>query len=841
MPYTASMQRGDRPRSGMALGGLGAGSFELRKDGIFYNWHIFNNQPFGSGPFLDWPENSMLFFVVRYEVEGEDPRMKVLQVDEGPEVAGIPNHVYTVPWITGVDRIDYEASYPFSRLRFSDKDMPFVIDLEVFSPFIPHNVKDSALPGMYFDFTVSARTTKTVKVMLLATLRNGVAYDVDRKRFTSALTEHGNARMFEMGCELVDPLHVSYGTQAMASLASDSTYYLGWEHRHPYYEILIRNERLPDIDDTSGRNYKTDEATGEKLACGRANSTIGVARTLRGRKSFTHTFAMAWHCPNLYSDATRKEKAQGTGGDRRLEGHYYDSFFDSASAVTAYLVEHRARLRGETAAFHRRFHDSTLPPFVLDQVSSHLNTFTTSSWLTEAMDFGIQEGMNPDQNFGPLATIDVAMYGSVSTAALFPELDKCMMRAHRRLQQPSGEVCHGIGRNFAVHDVHEGVHGRLDLPSQYVILALRGYFWTGDREYLEEMWPSAVKAIEYVLRERDMNGDLLPDMEGAMCTYDNFPMYGAASYVSSLWLAALSYAVAAAGVLGDSEREARYTEILLKGAAAFEDKLWNGSYFRLYNDKGGPRGDMDEGCLTDQIIGRWAMHFVGADEVLDTVHVRKALRTVLERSYQRDYGLLNCRWPEDVFLHPVDENCWSDQANTCWSGVELAFASFLLYEGFARDAFQVIRNVDNRYRKAGMYFDHQEFGGHYYRAMSAWAILNAAAGLSIRDGHYTFGSRLRDSRLKLFFAFGDGTGHFVRETSKRTERMTVEVCTGALRCRALSVRTQLRSVSKTEVRVGGRSLAAKRFSDELKGDMLTIVFDEPLEVEAGRSIAVRLH
>ncbi len=840
MAITETLKREHKVRTGVTHGGIGTGGAELGKDGVWRNWHIFNNQPFGSGPFLDWPENSMLFFVVRYEVEGENPRMKVLQIDEGHEVAGIPNHVYTVPWITGVDRIDYEATYPFSRLRFTDKDMPFVIDMEVFSPFIPHNVKDSALPGIFFDFTVTARTTKKVKVMLLATLRNGIAYDVDRKRFTSAVIERDDARLFEVGCDLVDPLHASYGTQAMASLASDSTFYLGWEHRHPYYEILIRNERLPDIDDTDGRNYRNDETTGEKLACGRANNTIGVARTLRGRRSFSHTFVMTWHCANLYSDATRKSKAQGTAADRRLEGHYYGTFFDSASAVAAYLIENRERLKNETAGFHRRFFDSTLPPFVLDQISSHLNTFTTSSWLTGAMDFGIQEGMNPDQNFGPLATIDVALYGSVTAAALFPELDKSMMRAHRRLQQPSGEVCHGIGRNFAVHDVQEGVHGRLDLPSQYVILALRGYFWTGDRAYLEQMWPSAVKAIEYVLRERDMNGDLLPDMEGAMCTYDNFPMYGAASYVSSLWLAALSYAVAAAAELGDSENEARYTEILLKGAAAFEDKLWNGSYFRLYNDKGGPRGDTDEGCLTDQIIGRWAMHFVGTDELLDTVHVRKALRTVLERCYQRDYGLLNCRWPGDTFLHPVDENCWSDQANTCWTGVELAFASFLLYEGFARDAFQVIRNVDNRYRKAGMYFDHQEFGGHYYRGMSAWAIVNAAAGLSIRDGHYTFASRLRDPRLKLFFAFGSGTGHFVRESSKRTERMTVDVATGAMQCRALTVRTHLKSVSSADIRVAGRPLAAKRFSTAQKGDLFTVTFHEPLDIAAGRAVAVRL-
>ena len=36
MAFVASMKREDKPRSGLALGGLGTGWFELRKDGCFY-------------------------------------------------------------------------------------------------------------------------------------------------------------------------------------------------------------------------------------------------------------------------------------------------------------------------------------------------------------------------------------------------------------------------------------------------------------------------------------------------------------------------------------------------------------------------------------------------------------------------------------------------------------------------------------------------------------------------------------------------------------------------------------------------------------------------------------
>ena len=46
------MRREHVARSGIALGGLGTGSAELRKDGSFHNWTCFNNQPQFTGALL---------------------------------------------------------------------------------------------------------------------------------------------------------------------------------------------------------------------------------------------------------------------------------------------------------------------------------------------------------------------------------------------------------------------------------------------------------------------------------------------------------------------------------------------------------------------------------------------------------------------------------------------------------------------------------------------------------------------------------------------------------------------------------------------------------------------
>ena len=78
MAYTATMTREAKPRSGVALGGIGAGWFELRQDSIFYNWNIFNNRPLGLGAPFNMANDSILFFVVRYQEAGQEPRMRLL-------------------------------------------------------------------------------------------------------------------------------------------------------------------------------------------------------------------------------------------------------------------------------------------------------------------------------------------------------------------------------------------------------------------------------------------------------------------------------------------------------------------------------------------------------------------------------------------------------------------------------------------------------------------------------------------------------------------------------------------------------------------------------------------
>lgn len=794
MTFKATMKLANSPRSGMALGGVGSGWFELRQDGRFYNWNIVNNSPYGAGPALAGQTAHVLFFMVRYQLKGSQPRMKILQIPSRHDAGSLPAQLFTYPWMTPVERIDYEASFPFSRLRFTDPDMPFVVELEAFSPFIPHDIRNSSLPAAVLNFAIRSTSSKPVEVELLGTMQNLIGHDVGRKRFTGRAEVTDDAVLVEMGADLVDPAHDTWGTQAFVSLAGDTRYYLGWDHRHTFMETVIARSDWPSVDDVASRNYGKDAATGEPLAAGCMKNTLAVTRTLPARGIWKHTFLASWHVPNRY--------AEGKSVPRRLEGYYYANHFNSAAAVGRYVAANLPDLTERTRRFHTAFFDSTAPGYVLDQVNSQLNTFLTSAWLTRDGNFGIQEGLTDDRHWGPLATIDVSLYGAIPITQLFPELDQGTLRVHAALMKANGEVGHGIVRNFTAED-HDAVHSRLDLPPQFVLLALRNAFWTDDQDFLRELWPFIKKALDYVLRERDANGDLLPDMGGAMCSYDNFPMFGAASFVASLWLAALAHAINAAQILEDEPAATHYAECLAKGRAVFEAKLWNGSYYRLYNDAGGARGDCDEGCLTDQLIGQWTMQLTGMGDLVDRRRIRAALKQIVKRN-QRYWGLRNCTWPGETFLKALAPENWGDQGNTCWSGTELAFASFLIYEGMVEEGLAIVRDVDARYRRDGLYFDHQEFGGHYFRPMSAWAIPNALLGLQLANGTITFSPKVDRRKVRLFFITPDGYGQY-RESARGIE---VVMLSGRLKARQLRFLKPAAKAARAVVRVQGHELKA---------------------------------
>lgn len=759
MPYTTETQRSHLPRSGIALGGIGTGTFEIRQDGGFYNWTIFNNAPLFAG--TSFPHNgreeakSLLFFKVWLKRESEAPRILLLQIEESHGAATFEHHEYhyLFPWLAGADSIRTSASFPFTDLEYRWAGLPLVARLRAWSPFVPGSVDDSSLPLAYFDIQVVSEDSRPADVQLLAVGRNCAGYDQPGRCYANYRVRGEGLSGVQMGVREADPTASSTGAQFLGALDAEARVYSGWEHPHPYYERLLREFPLPETDDTEGRNSH-DAEYGRATADPRCFCTVGCAGRLEGRGDrFRRRFLYAWHFPNNYakggeriaagyledadfgSDSAEKKKAEPkviSEHDREppLEGHRYGERFVDVKALARHGAVEAMRLEAATEAFQRCFYDSSLPMEVLDAVNAQFNTLRTSTWLTATGMFGVLEGLSPRRAFAGIATTDVAMYGQIAVSLLFPELDRMTVDIWTKFQNPDGSIIHSVSCDSTTPSPREVNAHRVDLPSQYAFMALRAGLWSGDHDYLESVWPKVKAALAYVLRERDKNGDDLPDMKGIMCSYDNFPMYGVAPYVVTQWLAAVALALDVADRLGDEAFVDEYRLIFESGRKTFVEATWNGDYFNLYSDTDTGGAEEARGCLTDQLVGCAAQKPLGQPGFLDPEKEHRALATILRMNFRPEQGLRNCQWPGDGFLHPVAEDCWVDQANTCWTGVEYSFAAHLYAVGKGAEAERLIRQIEARHRRWGMVWDHQEFGGHYFRPLSALAIPNSVIGLS---------------------------------------------------------------------------------------------------------------
>ena len=156
---------------GMPCGGVAAGQVYVRGDGTLAQWWISNNSKFtgyGNKCYSTYRPASPLEqgFAIRVKADGGAAVVRRLSQDD-------------------FDAIEFIGEYPIAEVRYKTRQMPALpveVAAEVFSPFIPLNARDSALPATVLVFTVKNTSGGPVEASVAGWLQNGVCLELaDRK------------------------------------------------------------------------------------------------------------------------------------------------------------------------------------------------------------------------------------------------------------------------------------------------------------------------------------------------------------------------------------------------------------------------------------------------------------------------------------------------------------------------------------------------------------------------------------------------------------------------------------------------------------------------------------
>ncbi len=827
--------------SGMPLGGLGTGSVEIGGDGKFHNWEIFNNYQWSGNrdevPPEMWPEDA--FFALRLKQPDRPPRVRMLFHQEEQTRTVAPSHdqafLYNYPFLWNIPRITYTGRFPFAELRYEDDELPVELDMCAFSPFIPHNERDSALPLAFFVFTVRNTGEEPCDASLMFSMRNCTGYDLEEVTLRHRLVRTGAGEHVVMTAEGVDSGHRTAGSTAVGVLGNGISRMPAWTAGRGLKGFEYTNEpacsqlyypfrddgELSGSEETWHRTIRRREQEAPAGSLRSPEQKVGwcwrgaLCRKVHlepgGEKDVV--FLLSWFYPNHYHYRY---------GECRL-GHMYENWFSGAEEVARYGEENFGRLREESRAFCDEFYQGSLEPWLAASLNARLTTIPKSFWWTRDGDMAVWEGQSCCQilpaartiwsSFLPLMFFPETYTDMVRRMAEFPvdgdseaqEAVSPMLAArYRRRRERQRKKRHRFGgwyeKRFKQYGYSEEDFRHSRGRRRRVRSALRGgatevlrdYLWTGDADYARDLWPIVRDAVEARI-EGDENGDGLPDGAISFVTYDHWFLPATNCYKCSLWLGELQAAAELARILGDEEAAERFSDVLQTGRQSFEELLWNGDYYDLCWDP--KQQTTDPGCMADQVSGHLYARICGLGPVHDEERARSALRAVHRENLLPEEGLLNGVDPEGRedwryfcrYSERGDDESRGGQWPTPWTGTEYYVAAVMAAEGLDAEALDVARNVYRRHIRAGMVYNHIECGEHYFRPLAAWAMLPALQGLvyDAAQGNLKFAPRTTPDDFDSVFVLPGAWGRLRQARSAGSQVDAVSVVSGGLALRTV--------------------------------------------------------
>jgi len=831
------------------IGGIGTGTVSIGGRGDLRDWEIFNHP--GKGKLLP-----MTFFAIWAREEGGEPVVKVLEGPIQPPYTG--SHGLDRRMVPGLPRLHhatFHGEYPFAWVHFNDPDLPVEIVMEAFNPFIPLNDRDSGIPVAIIRYYLENISQNPVEISLVGSLMNAVGYNGHGQiNGPGGGWFGGNLTRFRRDGMLVGLMMTSskypeddpaFGSMALTSWWDGETTHTprwsraGWfDELQQFWDDFTHDGRLDPLPEEPSPDGRTDIGS------------FGLIKRLAPGEKAPLTFAISWYFPNRVNEWNREEAVRG-----KLLRNFYASIFQDAWHVAKYTFENLERLEGETRKFHRALFESTLPPYVLDAVSSQASIIRTNTcFRTDDGKFHAFEGCSDEVGCCPLNCTHVWNYEQ-ALAHLFPQLERTMRETDFLFN--TDEEGHMAFRTLvplglARWNFKPAADGQMGC----IMKLYREWQLSGDDEFLRRIWPAAKRALEFAWKGWDADKDGV--MEGEQHNTYDIEFYGPNPMMGTLYLGALLAGARMAEALGEKEKAEEYLELFEKGRRKLDELLWNGEYYVQKHEGVMTRKyQFGEGCLSDQMLGQWFAHVVGLGYLLPPERVKSAIKAVYRYNFrdslldhsncQRTYalqderGLLLCSWPHGG--RPPFPFPYSDEV---WTGIEYQVAAHLIYEGMLYEGLSIVKAARDRHDgERRNPWNEIECGDHYARAMSSWSVLLALSGYaySAPQRAIYFAPRFRPHDFRCFWSTGSGWGTFSQIGSSDEQFDEIRVLYGKLELESVGVAWAVgeRPSSVTPLVVKGSEVIESSVEEvDSPRNVILIRFAVPIVLYEGESISIKM-
>ena len=770
-PYTVRKASNidDGPWQGMPLGGFGAGCIGRSSRGEFNLWHIdggehtFGNIPGCQFSVFESSNNQNVAYALSTEANSD----------------GMTTWNFYPQSKSAADTGTYHALYPRSWFVYENV-FQAQLTCEQFSPIWADNYRESSYPVAMFVWNARNPTDVPITLSIMLTWQNMVGWftntvkspEVEMRDDGSPVYDYqpnlnkskdNFNRLIEnseyIGCVLdkvgiAEPVE-GEGTWCIATAKNPKVEIFHHDRWNPsgtgedVWQSFAQNGSLNNI---SNENPASEN---EQIA-----AAIAVRFTLQPGETLEIPFAVAWDFPVT-------EFASGITYSRRYTDFFGGNGKNAWNIATTALKEYQNWLSQIQAWQQPIIERSDLPDWFKMALFNELYDLAAGGTLWSAAStrdpvgqFAVLECLD----YRWYESLDVRLYGSFGLLMLFPELEKAVIRAFARAIPDRDENTRVIGYYYTInsesplavrkaagatpHDLgapnehvwektnytsYQDCNQWKDLGCDFVLQVYRDFMFTGsnDFNFLTDCWNAIVETLNY-LKAFDKDGDGIPENSGAPDqTFDDWRLQGVSAYCGGLWLAALEAAIAIGEVLLSREvqidnlaaQKSIYEAWLEKSRPVYQEKLWNGKFYRLDSESG------SDVVMADQLCGQFYARLLQLPDIVPNECTLCALNTVYDACFLKfndgKLGAANGLRPDGS-----PENPTATHPLEVWTGINFGIAAFLVQMGMKSEAFKLTEAVVNQIYDNGLQFRTPEAitavgtfrACVYLRAMAIWGI-----------------------------------------------------------------------------------------------------------------------
>jgi non-lysosomal glucosylceramidase len=817
VPGEAQQDSGEYPRQfrgrelamiSFPLGGVAAGSLGLGGRGQLCNWEIFNRPNKGYRPNYAFP--SIWAKAGQGSAVARVLESRILPPYEGQDGLGSNN----VPGLSRLESAVFTGEYPLAHIEFHDSTLPVKVELEAFSPFIPHEPDDSGLPVAVLRYRVSNPGNMEAEVGIAFSIDNPVkgekengdvaARKVNDGRRNEYRTVRGMGGLVMSNANLASdhPMAGDFTLAAMSSSEREISHWEGWPLGRWWNSPLL----FWDVFSKSGAMGSAPDP----------HDNVGVVclhKMIQPGQSQDFEFLLGWRFPNRTPEWCGWSAPPGF--EKSIIGNHYAERFNSSWAAVQYAADHLKQLEGQMRAFTETMRASTIPSVVKEAASANLSTLaTTTCFRTADGEFHGFEGSDDTRGCCHGNCTHVWNY-ETATPFLFPSFARSLRRSsfgfsmdeegamHFRQNLPDGKSRWG----FAAADGQMGqiIHAWID--------------WriSGDDALLQSTWPRAKKAIEFAWVPGGWDANRDGVMEGVQHNTYDVEFYGPNPMCGIYYLGALRAAEELARAAGDNGSAETYRKLFEQGSLWIDTNLFNGEFYvqkiqgfrkdQIASDLRSSMGSDDtmnpeyqvgSGCLVDQLVGQYLADVAGLGPLVSQEKIRTTLNSIYRYNFKRslaqhdnvertyalndeaavvvcDYG--KAERPRIPFPYFAE----------AWTGLEYTAAALMICWGMAKQGIEIVASTRARFDgEKRNPWDEAECGHHYARAMSSWSTMLAMSGF-----HYDGASHavvaappVSGDEFVCLWATGSGWGRYSIEKRSGATKLMFHVLGGELQCRS---------------------------------------------------------